>query len=256
MENLFTVHAESRQETGKRIAKKLRTSGKIPAIIYGRNEQSLPVVIDLSEIKEILHSDTGENSILRIQLAGKPIDAMIKEIQYDYLSTRIIHADFIRIDLNKPVVVEVAIVLEGEAVGIKLEDGILDFVSRHVEVRCLPTQIPNSIAIDISGLHVGQSFKVEGLPKLEGVEYISSPQAVICSVVEKGKEEEVAPAAAVAPEGVVAPEGAAAAEAAASAAPGVTKGATAAPGAAKGAAAAPKEKEADKGGKDKKEKEG
>lgn len=197
MENIQTIRAESRYETGKKIAKNLRKKGMIPAIIYGGQEQSLPISLNAADIKRILKSASGENSILRIQHDEKSqIDAMLKDIQYDYLSEHVIHVDLIRIDLNKPVEVEVQIVLEGEPIGVKLEDGILDFITREVMVHCLPTKIPREIRINIADLHANHSIKVENLPVNPDYQFISPANTVICAVSAQGKEELTGAAAA------------------------------------------------------------
>ncbi|MBN2345091.1 MAG: 50S ribosomal protein L25 [Candidatus Aminicenantes bacterium] len=190
MENIITINAEPRAEISKRASKGLRKQGKVPAVIYGITADSNPIAVDLADIKGILKSENKENSILRITQGGKArFDAMIKEIQYDYLSDHIIHVDFIRIDLNKPVDVEVPVVIEGEAVGVKTEDGLLEFIQREILVRSLPTHIPKEIRVDISGLHVGQSIKVENLAKSDDFQVISPANNVICAVAAKAKEE-------------------------------------------------------------------
>ena len=240
MENVITINAELRKEISKQARKGLRAQGKIPAVVYGITAESVPIAVNLADIKGILKSENKENSILRITQGEKSkFDAMIKDIQYDYLSDHIIHVDFIRIDLNKPVEVEVPVVIEGEAVGVKTEDGLLEFITREVMVRSLPTSIPKEIRVDISALHIGQSIKVENLAKTEAYQLISPANTVICAVAAKAKEEvaEVAEAAEVPVEGAeAAPEAAAGKEKGKEG----DKGKEAAP--AKGAA-----KEADKG---------
>jgi large subunit ribosomal protein L25 len=198
MENLITINAEARKETGKKICKNLRKTGKIPAIIYGGTDESMAVTVAMSEIKAVLKTERGENAIFRIVREGdkKHTDAMFKDIQYDYLSNHIVHIDMMRIDLNKPVDVEIPIVLHGEPIGVKLEDGLLEFVSREVSVRCLPIKIPKEIRVDISGLHSNHSIKVENLPEIDGLLYLSSGHTVICAVAAKGKEEVTAETAA------------------------------------------------------------
>jgi large subunit ribosomal protein L25 len=236
MENLITIKADLREDISKRACKSLRAEGKIPAIVYGITAESIPISVALSDIKGIMKSEKKENSILRIVQSDKAkFDAMIKEIQYDYLSDHIIHVDFIRIDLSKPVEVEVPIVLEGEAIGVKTEDGLLEFIHREILVRSLPTSIPKEIRVDISGLHLGQSFKVENLVKNDDYQVLSPANTVICAVAVKAKEEvaEVAPeaeAAEVQAEGAAAatPETAKEGDKAKEAAPG--KGAAAAKG--------------------------
>ena len=253
MENLITINAELRKEISKKASKGLRAQGKIPAIVYGITAESIPISVDLSDIKNIMKSEKKENSILRILQSNKSkFDAMIKEIQYDYLSDHIIHIDFIRIDVTKPVEVEVPVVLFGEAIGVKTEDGLLEFINREVHVRCLPTQIPKEIRVDVSSLHIGQSIKVETLAKTDDYQLISPANTVICAVAAKAKEEvvEVAETAEVAEGAEGAVEGVSGAAGAAG-----TASAEATPaGAAPAEKEKGKEKEKEKGkGKAKKE---
>jgi len=245
MENIITINAELRTEISKQTNKGLRAAGKIPAVIYGITAESVPIAVALSEVKGILKSENKDNSILRINQGDKTkFDAMIKEIQYDYLSDHIIHVDFIRIDLNKPVEVEVPVVLDGEPVGVKTEDGLLEFIHREIMVRSLPTSIPREIRIDISGLHLNQSIKVENLPKSDAYQFISPANTVICAVAAKAKEEvvaapEAAAAAEVTAEGAVAPAADAAAGKAAAPAKGAGKEGDKAAAPGKDKAAAP-----------------
>ncbi len=187
MENILKVNAESRTEVGKKISKQLRNKGRIPAIIYGLDKESIPIAINLDEIKAILKAEKGLNSLLRIERDGEaPVEAMLKEVQWDYLSNDIIHADLIRIDMGKKLTLHIPVHVTGEPIGVKLEDGIFDFMTRSVEVRCLPTQIPTEIVLDVSGLHAGQSIKVEDLEIGEGVRFVTEPTVVICLVATKG----------------------------------------------------------------------
>jgi large subunit ribosomal protein L25 len=175
---------------GKAIAKKLRQQERIPAIIYGGGRDTIPISLLLSDIKTILKSEKGENTILRIHREDIQVDAMLKEIQYDYLSDNIIHADFIRIDLEKLIEVNVPVVILGEAIGVRIEDGIFDFMTREVRVRSLPAKIPKEIQVNVSELHTGQSIRVEDLDVAEEVDFLSDPHTVICAVSAKGAIEE------------------------------------------------------------------
>ncbi len=190
MQNIMNVNAESRKEVGKKISKKLRNQGKIPAIIYGGDREAIPISLLLSDLKLILKTEMGENTILRIHRDDIKVDAMLKKIQLDHLSEKIIHADFIRIDLTKPIEVNVPVVIKGESVGVKLEEGIFDFVNRELKVWSVPDKIPKAIEVDISDLHVGHSIKVEELELAEDIEFLSDPQTVICAVSAKGMVEE------------------------------------------------------------------
>ena len=187
MENITNIKAESRNEVGKQIARRLRKEGKIPAIIYGGKKESIPISILLNDVKTILKADKGENTVLKIQRDDIEVDAMLKDVQHDYLSDKIIHADFIRI-------------------GVKLEDGVFDFITREIEIRCLPTKIPKEYIVDISQLHSGHSIKAEDLDLGEDIRLMSDPHRVICAVLTRAKKEEVIEEEAVEEEGIEAPE--------------------------------------------------
>jgi large subunit ribosomal protein L25 len=194
MENVMKINAKSREGVGKKVAKLLRREGKIPAIIYGERKDTIPISIELADIKAILKSEKGENTVLKIHRDNIEVDAMLKEIQYDYLSDHIIHADFLRLDLTKPVTAWVPIVIKGESIGVKLEDGVFDFITRDIQVKCLATKIPKEIAVEISGLHAGHSIKAQDLEMGEEIQLVSDPHRVICAVTSKDKaaaEEEV-----------------------------------------------------------------
>ena len=191
MQDIIAIKAEPRERVGKSIARKLRQGGRVPAIIYGGKKESIPISISQEDLKSILKSDKGANTLLRIQRESITVDAMLKEIQYDYLQDTPIHVDFIRIDLEKPVDVSVPITIVGEAIGVKEEDGVFDFVTRTLELRCLPGRIPREITVDVSELHAGNSIKVEDLEFGDEVHMLADSRSVICAVTAKAAEEEV-----------------------------------------------------------------
>jgi large subunit ribosomal protein L25 len=206
MENITNIKAESRKEVGKQIARQLRKQGKIPAIIYGGKKESIPISILLNDVRGILKADKGENTVLKIRRDDIEVDAMLKEVQYDYLSDNIIHVDFIRIDLNKAVNVSVPVTVHGDPIGVKVEDGVFDFITREIEIRCLPTKIPKEYIVDTSQLHAGHSIKTEDLDLGEDIRLMSDPHRVICAVLTKVKKEEVIEEEAVEEEGIEAPK--------------------------------------------------
>lgn len=191
MENVMTINAETREEVGKKIAKKLRKEGKIPAIIYGGGKETIPVSLLVDDVKGILKSEKGENTVLRIHRGDINVDAMLHDIQYDYLSDNIIHVDLMRIDLAKPVTISVPVRIAGEAIGVKVEDGIFDFITREIRIKCLVTRIPNEFALDVRQMHTGQSIKVGDLDIEEDIKLLSDPNSVVCSISAKGKVEEL-----------------------------------------------------------------
>lgn len=189
MENVITLKAETRSETGKKIAKKLRKEGRIPAIYYGEGEESIPISLAVNDIKAILKSGSGENTVLRIHREAAQMDAMLKEVQYDYLSDNIIHADLIHIDLNKPVIVNIPMVITGEPVGVKVDGGFFEFVTREVKIKCLPTKIPKEFVIEVSDLHIGHSIKASDIKIDEEMKLMTDPHVVICAVASRISEE-------------------------------------------------------------------
>jgi large subunit ribosomal protein L25 len=190
MEEFMTIKAESRQYVGKKIAKKLRKESKIPAIIYGDKKEPIPISLLIHDVKSILKTDKGENTVLKIHRDDIQVDAMLKELQYDYLGDNIIHADFLRIDLEKEVLANVPVHVKGEPIGVKQEDGIFDFMTRELKVKCLPTKIPKEFVVDVSGLHAGHSIKLEDLDLGEDLEVLSDIHTVICAVAAKALPEE------------------------------------------------------------------
>ena len=190
MQNIMNVNAESRQEVGKKISKKLRKEDRVPAIIYGGNKESISISLSMSDLKQILKAEMGENTILRIHRDDIKVDAMLKQIQYNHLSDTIIHVDFLRIDLTKSIEVKVPVEIIGESIGVKLEEGVFDFINRELKIWSIPDKIPKSIEVDVSDLHIGHSIKIEDLNIGEEIEFLSEPQTVICAVAAKGMVEE------------------------------------------------------------------
>lgn len=192
MDHALLIQAEARHEVSKKLNKALRSSKKIPAIIYGGREDALPIAISQEDMKRIFKSEKKENTLLSIQREGHSVDAMLKDIQHDPLTDRIVHVDFLRVDTNQPVTVNVPIHVTGEAYGVKNEDGFFEFVNREIRIQCLPAAIPKEIVVDISDLHVNQSVKYSDLKLAEGIRCISEAHQVVCMVVGKAAEDEAA----------------------------------------------------------------
>ncbi len=191
MENVMTLKAETRNEVGKKIAKKLRKEGRIPAIIYGENTESIPISLAVSDIKAILKSGSGENTVLRIHRENVQMDAMLKEVQFDYLDDNIIHADLIHIDLNKPVIVNIPVVITGDPVGVKVDGGFFELVTREIKIKCLPTKIPKEFILEVGELHIGHSIKAGDIKPEEEIKILTDSHVVICAVTSRAIVEEV-----------------------------------------------------------------
>jgi large subunit ribosomal protein L25 len=186
----IVVKSEKRQGLGTNAARRLRAQGFVPAVLYGESMESRPLVLSKKDIVQILRLETGENTIFKVVVDAEQYDAMIKDLQVDPATDELLHADLIRISMDKPVRVTVPVVHRGEPVGVKTEGGFIDFVTREVEVECLPRDIPENIGIDIAELHVNQSMKVENMAIPAGVKIITDPGTVIVLVSMPHKEEE------------------------------------------------------------------
>ena len=185
----FVIKGEVRKEFGKNACRRLRKEGKLPGILYGNNMENIPIIVDKKDIHKILKSETGENTIFKITLDSQAYDVIIKDLQRDPVFYEPIHVDLYRLAMDKPIDVTVPIMLKGEAVGVKSEGGILDFVTREIEIRCLPKNIPEHIEVDVSDLHINQALKVEDIQAPEGIEILEDPEVVIVHVSSPEEEE-------------------------------------------------------------------
>ena len=203
-----TLEAVKREGRGKNEANRLRASGKIPAVVYGTGKEGkaptgVAVAVDPKEMLKILHSDTGANTLITLKLDGGESRVMVKEYQLDPITHGLLHADFYQLALDKAIVVPVPILLKGEPKGVKLQGGIVDFVSREIEVECLPTEIPEHIDVDITDLALNESIRVRDLAVGPKWKPITEPDTMIVHVVAIKAEEpaaaEAAPATAATP---------------------------------------------------------
>jgi large subunit ribosomal protein L25 len=186
----IVVKSEIREGLGKNAARRLRQQEFIPAVLYGEGKASVPLVLKKKDIIQIMKLESRENTIFKVSSDTEEADAMIKELQVDPTTDEVIHADLIRISMDKPIRVMVPVVHRGEPFGVKTEGGFVDFVTREVEVECLPRDIPENIGIEISELHIHQSFKVENMTPPAGIRVITDPGTVLVLVSLPHKEEE------------------------------------------------------------------
>jgi len=198
------VEAKPRQGGGKNDARRLRQSGMIPAVVYGAGQDSQPVAVDPKQIRRILNSEQGHNSIFDLSLDGKTAKVMIVDWQYEPIKSALLHVDLKRIAMDKVLQVSVPIVLKGEAPGVKVQGGILELLLREVEVECLPADIPGHIDADVSQLMFGQVIRVSDLPHDSKVKFITEETQPVAHVVAVKEVVEAAPAEA-AVEGAAAP---------------------------------------------------
>jgi len=191
-----TLQAEKRDGRGKNEARRLRASGKIPAVVYGTEKnKAQEISVDPRVLLRILHSESGVNTLIGLEGAGLVAGGkvLVKEYQLDPIDHRLLHADFYAVAMDKKLEVTVPVVLKGEPKGVKQQGGVVDFVNREIEVECLPADIPEHIDIDISELMLHQGIRVRDLPKNDKWAPVSEPEMMIVHVVTVKVEE--APAA-------------------------------------------------------------
>jgi large subunit ribosomal protein L25 len=192
----ITVTAEVRATRGKNEARRLRVRGFIPAVVYGAYKDAVSVGVSPKELTHILNSKTGYNTIFNLAIQGaENTPVMVVDSQRDPIRGNLLHADLKRIDLSKRIRVAIPVVTEGEAAGIKLQGGLLEIISREVEIECLPDEIPEHFVVDVRELMIGQSVRAGGIPMEGSMRLLSPTESVIAHVVAM-RAEEVAPAAA------------------------------------------------------------
>jgi large subunit ribosomal protein L25 len=201
-----TLQAEKREGRGKNEARRLRALGRIPAVVYGAEKgKAVEIAVDPKMLLRILHSESGVNTLIGLQLGGGDTRVLVKEYQLDPIGHKLLHADFYQVAMDKTITVTVPVVLKGEAKGVKQQGGIVDFVHREIEIEVLPGDIPENITVDISELMLHEGVRVRDV-QTEGSKWkaTSDPDMMIVHVVPPRAEEVVA-APEVAAVGAVAP---------------------------------------------------
>ena len=199
MSSVIQINGTRREKLGKGGARKARAAGQIPGVLYGHGETPLAVAVGAREFQTALRSHKGGNAIVSLKVDEVEYTALVRDAQYDPLSRLIVHLDFQHISLTETIEVEVGLRPVGLAAGVKDGGGILEMIIRTVEVRCLPTAMPEAIDVDVTALNIGDSVHVRDL-KVEGVTILTDPDATIATVVPPTVEEVATPA-----EGAVVP---------------------------------------------------
>ena len=180
----LTIEVERREETGKNANRRLRARGRIPAVLYGGGRETVPIEVDKKVLHELFKKGGGEHAIFLLQLAGtgKSRHALIRDLAVDPVSRQILHIDFLRIAMDQRLRIRIPVELVGVPTGVKNEGGILDFITREVEVEALPRDLPENLPFDVSELHVGQHLEVKSLSLPEGLTLITDPDRVLVAV--------------------------------------------------------------------------
>jgi large subunit ribosomal protein L25 len=197
----ITVIAEVRTSRGKNEARRTRGAGQIPAVVYGAYQDPVSVALNPRELNKIIRSNTGFNTIFTLAIAGgETTPVMVVDQQLDPVKGTLLHADLKRIDLTKRIRVGVPVHTVGEPAGVKVQGGLLEVITRAVEIECLPDEIPESFAVNVSELMIGQSKRASDVELSGSMKLVSDAQSVIAHIVAMKAEEVVAPV-----EGAIAP---------------------------------------------------
>ena len=194
----IVVAAESRTETGKNVNRRLRAAGRVPGVLYGQGKKAEAVSVSPKDLAAVLRSSSGENSLIDLEIAGQRRKVIVKDYLIDPLKGKLLHADFYEVAMDKALHLPVHIELQGTAAGVKL-GGQIDFVTRVVEVACLPADIPERLVVDVTPLQMGDVLRVSDIPVPKGVKILADGNLVVVHVEAPRAEEAPAEAAAAAP---------------------------------------------------------
>jgi len=181
----LSLQVSRREGSGKGVARKLRQNGRIPAVVYGGHREPVAIEVDRKSVSELVtKSEHGVRSIFLLKMSGtdQQRQAMIKDLQIDPISRRIIHIDFVRVMMDEVVRVTVPVHVNGMAKGVKEAGGMLDFQVRDLHVECLPSAIPDAIEVDVSNLEIHKYIRISDIQVPEGVKILDDPERVVVGV--------------------------------------------------------------------------
>jgi large subunit ribosomal protein L25 len=191
----ITVRAQAREGRGKNDARRARRAGMVPISVYGGEGETVAALAPLRELAAILRSESGRNTIFTIDIDGVGAsEVMFHDRQIDPVRGRLIHADLTRLVKGQKIEVTVPLHLEGEPMGVREEQGVLEQIIREIEIRCEPREIPDVINVDVSNLGVHDVLHVSDIKVAEGIEILDSPDTVIATVGIIKEEPVAAPA--------------------------------------------------------------
>jgi large subunit ribosomal protein L25 len=187
-----TLRADKRETSGTRPARRLRREGLVPAVVYGKGLDTMPVTVDGRALYGVLHTEAGLNALIRVEVDGTDdVLAVAREVQRHPVRGDITHLDLIQVSLTEAIEAEVGIEYTGVPAGVREEGGFVETIGTSVMIEALITQIPSSIELDITDLDIGDSLKVSDLPELEGVTYLDDEDRPLVTVLAPRLEEEV-----------------------------------------------------------------
>ncbi len=187
----IVVEGAPRSTRGKNEARRLRLTGKVPAVLYGGKGQSITLAVNAKQVGAILRSESGHNTLFQVNLGGKHEPAILKDWLVDPLSGKLLHVDLLRVAMDVRMKVMVPVHTFGEPAGVKVQGGVFETVTREVEVECLPADIPTEFRVDVSGLMLNAQLRASELQfDTSKIKLITEPERVLAHVVTLKVEEE------------------------------------------------------------------
>jgi large subunit ribosomal protein L25 len=185
------VEATPRATRGKNEARRLRLTGRVPAVLYGGKGEAITLSLNTKQVGAILRSESGHNTLFQVDLGGKHEPAILKDWLVDPVTGRLLHVDLLRIAMDVRMRVRVPIHTFGEPSGVKVEGGVFEMVTREVEIEVLPADIPTEFKVDISGLALNQALRASDLKlDTDKMKLITDKDRVLAHVVALKVEEE------------------------------------------------------------------
>ena len=180
----FTIEVQKREVEGKNANRRLRALGYIPAVVYGAKQDPVPIKVEKKALFDLLRQEGGENSVFLLKLSGSKAErhTMVRDLTVDPISRQILHIDFQRVLMTEKVRVPVPVELLGEPSGVKNQGGVLDFITREIEVECLPGDIPVKLEVDVSALEIGDHIEAGQIALPEKVALMEEPDRVLVAV--------------------------------------------------------------------------
>ncbi|HSL57579.1 MAG TPA: 50S ribosomal protein L25 [Acidimicrobiales bacterium] len=201
-----TLTATTGRTTGSRPSNRLRVEGKVPGVLYGLGKDPVSLTVDWRELRQALTTEASLNAIITLDVDGTKEISIVKELQRHPVRNDVIHVDFVRVDITQELLVEVPIVLQGEARKVQDEQGVVEQVLYTLPVYAKPDAIPNELTIDITGLEMGDAVRVGDLDlpagsrtELDDDEVIAATSSTRAAI-EEGEAEDAAAAEGVAGE--------------------------------------------------------
>jgi large subunit ribosomal protein L25 len=192
MAQIISLAATPRQATGKGGARQARFHGKVPAVIYGHGRETQPLEVEAKALEKALIGVEPESTIVELAMEGRTVKTLIREIQRHPLRPDIIHVDFYEIHAAEKVKLKVPVHLVGSPDGVRNAGGVLDQVTREVEIEVLPENIPDRVELDVTALKIGDSLHVRDLT-IANAKILTEAELTIATVVPPRAEEVVAP---------------------------------------------------------------